>query len=40
MATTYGEDFEKLKPLLEGVKPQISADLMMRKALNVIRDNA
>lgn len=40
MATTYGEDFEKLKPLLEGVKPQISAELMMRKALNVIRDNA
>lgn len=39
MAATYGEDFEKLKPLLEGVKPQISADLMMRKAVNVIRDN-
>lgn len=40
MATTYGEDFEKLRPLLDGVKPQISADLLMRKALNVIRDNA
>lgn len=40
MAETYGEDFEKIKPLLEGVKPQISSDLMMRKALNVIRGNA
>lgn len=40
IATSYGEDFEKIKPLLEGVKGSISHDLLMRKAVNVIRDNA
>ena len=40
IAESYGDEFDKIKPLLDGVKPQISQDILMRKALNVIRDNA
>lgn len=40
IAQSYGEEFEKIKPLLDGVKPSIMQDLLMRKAVNVIRDNA
>lgn len=39
IANTYGEDFEKIKPYIESLKDQIKSDLVMRKALNVIRDN-
>ena len=40
IAKSYGEEFDKIKPLLEGVKESISQDVLMRKAVSVIRENA
>ena len=40
IAQSYGREVDEMKKMLSGVTDSISHDIMMRKAVKVIRDNA